>query len=283
MGLGDFGFGVPKKEASGDVLPEVGKKITCKPIVVESRDEESQDYWNEMNSWIKKCEEEGESYVYRNFDYYAEVSPDSSKVEYVQDTETFERLWKGTSESYGGSWGGGGTYRNKEDLIKLRKDLLEWKRNWLLMPYCKEKADDYIYRGVKKENIKVFFSSKAKEMIERVGGWSVDGFIKEFNSIKEAELMPEYEEKADRFTWVGKRIDTLFGLISKREHALKQMIEDTNVSNQMTLSQELDGPSKIIKLFKELQDWKIEITRLEKQKGRLREELIKPFFLLSLS
>jgi hypothetical protein len=275
MTLADFGFAAGNKTQDQVETYASERPVNTAAVVTKSalQDHERDEA---KERWIQICEQQRESYLYRMLTYCGKVLPDGSRVEHVMDSETFEKLWKGSSQSYGGFFGGGLVYGSKEQLVDLREELLNWKNRWLSIPYHKAKADDFIFRGVRAENIRVFFTPKAKEMIERVAGWSVDDFLRELDDMIEPLLTQEYERKADRYFWVDKRMDELSSLIYDRKSVLTKMVGEDNTPSQTILFESPEYESKRIgRLFQELQNWKDELARLEKEKKILRSDLIR--------
>jgi hypothetical protein len=89
-------------------------------------------------------------------------------------------------------------------------------------------------------------------------------------------LTQEYEKKADRYFWVDKTMDELSSLIYDRKSVLTKMVGEDNTPSQTILFESPEYESKRIgRLFQELQNWKDELARLEKEKKILRSDLIR--------
>jgi hypothetical protein len=152
---------------------------------------------NELYDWSENCEKAQESIAYMLFEYHTNLAN-----EYITQSDCLERFWKGAEEGYGGCWGGHNTIRDKDEVVALREEILTWKKEYLAIPYCRERADEWALRGIRKENIRVFINDQCKEFIERVGGWSVDDLQKELSELPEAELTLEYVTKVTEFAEV---------------------------------------------------------------------------------
>jgi hypothetical protein len=218
-------------------------------------------YWDVAGPWAEKCKTEKESVCYRTFDYVNRST--LAKVdESVSSSSTFERHWRGVSDSYGGSWGGGGHYATKEEFDELRADLIKWKQNWLSMPYCREKADDFMVRGVRAENIRIFFSNKAKEFIKRTAGWDVDELIKELDAMPETIMTPEIQDKIDNFRKIESDGKAAQDKLWKLERELKEAIEGKTLLNGHMMALKYD----------EMQDLRQIVKRLEQEQETARKE-----------
>jgi hypothetical protein len=218
-------------------------------------------YWNEASPWINKCKADKENFTYRNFDYWNK-STLAEQCEYIGGSSTLERPFKGTNDSYGGAWGSGGYYKTKEQLDQLRADLIAWKTNWLSMPYCREKGDEFMVRSIRAENIKVFFSNKAKEFIKKTAEWDVDELIKELDALPDTQLTPEIEAKIDEYAQIKKDGKAAQDKLWKLEREMKEAIEGKTLLNGHMMALKYD----------ELQDLRQIVKRLEQAEDTARKE-----------
>ena len=226
--------------------------------------------WNKVNSWLENCKQQKENFTYFVVEYRANVHVDGSKDEYLTTSTTMERPFRDESiDSYGGCWGFGGNY-TKENLDELKKDLIEWRKDFLEIPYCKEKADGSALRDIKAENIKIFIDDKAKDFITRTAKWNLSELTQELKAIKEKPLTEEYLKKFDRMNFLDKEIEKieykiLPGLKDKIEKAF-----DDKIQTQITLDGESFDLNATYDLFKKL---KSKLNEMEKEYDKLRHEL----------
>ena len=189
------------EEADEDYDEEADEDYDADEIPTPSSNIDIQKH-SELYDWSEKCEQAQESVAYMVFEYHTNLAE-----EWLTYSDTLERFWKGANEGYGGHWGGGSSIHSKEDAVALRGEIVEWVKDYLAMPYHRERADDWALRGIRKENIRVFINTQCKEFIERLGGWSVEELQKEISELLEAELKPELLLKIDEYNTVGKTYD----------------------------------------------------------------------------
>ena len=143
-------------------------------------------YYTEFSNWEKACKKAKESYTYMQLSYRGNLAK-----QWISSTNGLEREWKGTSQSYGGSWGTTG-YEDTE-LDKLKDDIIEFYEDQLDKPYCRAMADDWAIRGIRRENIRVFYDDKVLDFIREKGGWDLREVIKEMESAPERVYDVDFE------------------------------------------------------------------------------------------
>ncbi len=260
--LADFGCGDPVGKT---VVPKQQPQVkTKKKPAANDFIEAEQDYMPALQAWEKACEVNKESVIYWHFDYYSRFSL-GSKEEFITGGRTFARYNHGRSDTYGGSWGCGESCRNKDEATALWKELIGSKTRTLAMPFHAEKADDFSLRGVKKENIRIFLSSKAKEYLESMG-WDFTIFYKEWDSIKEGVLTPEIVAINDRYYELRASVDALNKKTWKRRHELEEIISHPLKEAQSKLIDQgallASNFSEYIKWCKEQHDMDAEMNGL---------------------
>lgn len=189
------------------------------------------DYHTELNTWTEKCKTDNESYLYYTINYACHNDLGGIR-EWLTMSESFERIWHGIESSYGGSWGHG-SCDTLEDIKKLCDRLREWYAGWITIPYDREHADDRLIRGVRRENIRIFFSAKAKEYIKRVGGWDTSILMSELISIPEVILDDKTYEPIKKFWDMEKESTDVQHKIYELEHILQKVL-DNNVELEIT-------------------------------------------------
>lgn len=272
--LSDFGFEMPHTQPVRDITAQSKETIKIKKCSPKKSDETPQiikaesDYQPELGAWIKKCEEEKESYLYWAFDYHSRIELDN-KMESISAERVLERLNRGRSDSYGGSWGSGGSYQSLEDLKKLWDELLSMRKGWLSKPYHREKADEFSIRGIRKENICVFFSRKAKEFLKEKGGWDFALFQEKWESMPEVGLSPEIVRKNDRYHELRGLIDDLDKKIWSRKRELEEVINRPVQSSQSKL---INPIADLCEKFKEYMEWRAQCQMLSNEYDALAKE-----------
>lgn len=149
-------------------------------------------YYTEFSNWEKACKKAKESYTYMQLSYRGNLAK-----QWISSTNGLEREWRGTSESYGGSWGTTG-YEDTE-LGQLKDDIIEFYEDQLDKPYCRAVADDWAIRGIRKENIRVFYDDKVLDFIKEKGGWDLREVIKEMESAPEREYDADFQLLAKEY------------------------------------------------------------------------------------
>lgn len=225
--------------------------------------------WGKINSWLEDCKNQKENFAYFVVDYRANVHLDSSKDEFLTTSTTMERPFKDFNDSFGGCWGCGGSY-GKDNLDKLKEELVGWRKGYLEVPYCREKADGTALRDIKAENVRIFIDDKGKEFIAREANWNLNDLSSELKAIKETPLTEEYLKKFDRMEFLDKEInkidyDVLPGLKNKAEKAF-----DDNAATQTVLDGEKFDLNAAQSLFRRL---KMKLTQMQKEYDELRHEL----------
>ncbi len=142
--------------------------------------------------------------------------------------------------------------------------LFSIRRNRLSKPYHREKADDFSIRGIRKENIRVFFSKKAKEYLKEKGGWDFTLFQEQWDSIKEAELSPKIIKKNDRYYELLKLIDDLDKKIWQRRRELEYAL---NRQVQGSQSKLIDPIADLCEKFKEYIEWRAQCQTLSNERN----------------
>jgi len=268
--LSDFGIEMPRIQNTSLAQETIDIK-KCRP---KKKDETPQiikaesDYEPELGAWIKKCEEEKENYLYWAFDYHNRIELDNT-TEFISGEHTLERINRGRADSFGGSWGSGGCYQGSEGSKKLWDMLLSIRRDRLSKPYHREKADDFSIRGIKKENIRVFFSKKAKEYLKEKCGWDFALFQEKWDSIREAELSPEIIKRNDRYYELRKLIDDLDKKIWQRRRELENVINRPVQGSQSKL---IDPIADLCEKFKEYIEWRAQCQMLSNEYDALAKE-----------
>ena len=225
--------------------------------------------WSKVNVWLENCKQQKENFAYFVVEYRANVHLDGSKDEYLTTSTTMERPFKNEDDSYGGCWGCGGNY-TRENLGELKKDLIEWRKDFLETPYCKEKADGTALRDIKSENIKIFIDDKAKDFITRAAKWSLNEFIQELKTIKEKPLTEEYLKKFNRMNFLDKEIEKIEYKILPGLKGKIEKVFDDKIQTQITLDGESFDLNSTYDLFKKL---KSKLSEMEKEYDKLRHEL----------
>ena len=226
--------------------------------------------WSKINAWLEDCKNQKENFAYFVVEYKADVHLDSSKDEFLTTYTTMERPFRNESiDSYGGYWGSGGCY-GKNNLDKLKEELISWRKGYLEVPYCREKADGTALRDIKAQNVRIFMDDKAKEFIAREAKWNLNDLTSELKAIKEKSLTEEYLKKFDRMEFLDKEInkaeyDVLPGLKEKAEKAF-----DENVGSQTILDGEKFDLNAAQSLFRNL---KLKLAQMKKEYDDLRHEL----------
>lgn len=213
----------------------------------------------EDGPWCSQCKKAKESLAYQRFDYVGDLQSEG-----LRGSTTLERNWRGAEESYGGMWGSGGSWSTPEEVKALREELVEWYTDWMNVPYCREKANEFTLRGIKRENIRLLFSEKAKEFVQRVGGWSVDELQAELNTIPEAELTPEYMAKCNEYEQCQED-ETKY---SRLANSLRSDIEKGLAGKNLLIT-----PDMIKVKYEQLQDATIRSENARRRWDELRNEL----------
>lgn len=149
---------------------------------------EDSTYWKDFAKWELECKNAKESYTYLRLDYQNN-STLTERHEWIHYTAGLEREWRGTNESYGGSWGSG-TF---EDLNDVKAVIKEFFMEHLDRPYNREFADEWAIRGIRRENIRVFYTVKVRAFILEMGGWDIVEFLKEMDIIPERAYDTDFE------------------------------------------------------------------------------------------
>ena len=225
--------------------------------------------WSKINVWLENCKKQKENFAYFVVEYRADVHLDGTKDEALSTSTTLERPFKREGDSYGGMWGGGGAY-SKNNLDELKETLLNWRKNFLEVPYCREKADGTALRDIRAENIRIFIDDNAKDFIARIAKWTLNELASELKSIKETPLTEEYLKKFDRMHFLDNEIhkieyDILPGLKGKAEKAFGNKEE-----TQAVLDGEKFDLNAAYKLFNDL---KLKLAQMQKEYDALRHEL----------
>ncbi len=226
--------------------------------------------WGKINAWLDDCKQQKENFAYFVVEYRADVHLDSSKDEFLTASTTMERPFRDDSQdSYGGCWGCGGSY-GKSNLDKLKEELVKWRKSYLEVPYCREKADGTALRDIKAESIRIFIDNRAKDFIARTAKWTLNDLSMELKSIKERPLTEEYLKKFDRMNFLEKEInkidyDILPGLKDKAEKAF-----DDKAKTQTVLDGEKFDLNAVHKLYERL---KLRLAQMQKEYDELRHEL----------
>lgn len=225
--------------------------------------------WNKINTWLEHCKQQKENFAYFTVEYWADVFVDGGKEVHLSTSTTMERPFKGEDDHYGGYWGTNGTY-NKDNLHELKQELINWRTDFLEVPYCREKADGTALRDIRAENIRIFIDDQAKDFIIRTAKWSLNQLASELKSIKEKALTEEYLKKFDRMQFLDKEIhkveyDILPGLKDKAEKAF-----DDKLYSQTVLDGEKFNLNATHKLFKRL---RLKLAQMQKEYDRLRQEM----------
>ncbi len=275
--LSDFGFETLRIQntcPAQDIAIQSTETLTIKKASPKKREETPKiikaesDYQPELGAWIKKCQEKKESYLYWAFDYYSMIELDN-KIEFISAERVLERLNRGRNDSYGGSWGSGGWYQAPDGLKKLWEELLSMKKGWLSKPYHREKADEFSIRGIRKENIRVFISRKAKEFLKEKGGWDFDLFQDKWDNVPEAELSPEIARKNDRYYELHKLIDDLDKNIWPRKRELEDAISRTIQGSQTRL---INPAADLCEKIKEYMEWRAQCQAFSNERDSLAKE-----------
>ena len=253
------------------VKKPIEKKVEVQTAVKQAANTitDNNSMWNKVHAWLEKCKQEKENSAYFIVEYRADVHLDGSKDEHLTTSTTMERLFKSEDDSYGGCWGTNGTY-NKNNLDELKKELIGWRKDFLEVPYCREKADGTALRDIKAENIRIFIYDKAKDFIARTAAWTINELALELKAIKEKPLTEEYLKKFDRMKFLNKEIekleyDILPGLKEKTEKAF-----DDRIETQTILDGEKFDLNAAYDLFKKL---KLKLAKMEKEYDELRHEM----------
>jgi len=244
--------------------PNTGSMKVIKRIV------SSKGFYERVNNWIELCKANKENYAYIAIEYHAEVFLNGAKKECLSLTNTMERPFRANKDdSYAGSWGCGGNY-DKNNLDELKKELIEWRKNFLEVPYCKEKADGTALRDIKAENVRIFIDDKAKEFISRTAKWTLNELAQELKAIKENPLTQQYLKKFERMNYLEEEIDKIeYDILPElRDKAEKAF--DNNTETQTILDGEKFDLNAAYDLFKRL---KAKAAQMEKEYNKLRHEM----------
>lgn len=250
--------------------PEEGK------LDIQDQDEEkvlktitsSNEMWQRCNLWMDNCKQQKENFAYFTVEYRAEIHLDGLKDEYVITKTALERPFKREDDTYGGYWSGQGTL-NKNELDQLKNDIINWRKELLAAPYCKENADGHALRDIKAENIRVFIDDKAKEFINRTADWSVNVLTAELKAIKETPLTDEYLKKFERLEFLDKEIHKLeYDIMPQIKGKVDGVFSKSDA--QTVLDGEKFDLNAALNLFKRL---KAKLAVMEKEYDELRHEL----------
>ncbi len=213
--------------------PQVNEEQIVKTITSDCKS-----MWNKIQTWLENCKQQKENFAYFAIEYRADVHLDGSKEEHLSTTTTMERPFRDESgDSYGGSWGCGGNF-SKNNLDELKKDLIEWRKSFLEVPYCKEKADGTALRDIKAENVRIFINDKGKDFIARTAKWTLNDLTTELKSIKEKPLTEDYLKKFDRMNFLNKEIHRIeYEVIPELKKKVESFFKETE---QATLENKPD-------------------------------------------
>lgn len=262
--LADFGCGTGTQqvEKPKEIQKVKGKKH--EPAAFHIAD---QDYLQALTEWENECKVNNETFLHWTFDYYSRIEL-GNKIEFISGNHTFERHNKGRSKSFGGSWGLGYSCHSQEEAKLLWDSLIAAKTQRLSMPFHAEKADDFSLRGLKNENIKVFFSSRAKEYLQRMG-WDFDEFNKAWDGVKETETTHEAIAKSDRNHELQALIDDYNHKIWNRRDELKEIINHPLEAAEMKLT---DPATILSNKFTEYIEWSKKYKALQAEHDALAKE-----------
>lgn len=221
------------------------------------REVERDSVWNEIHKMTTKCEKEDEPCRYAFVEYNCKTDL-NGREEWVSISSTTNRRRKELGSSSG--CGGWVTFKEEEDGEELKDELLWVRKAVCDKPYTSEccvndgGGENDFLTDIKIENTIVSFSKQAIEFLERKG-FSVEGFYKEFNSLKQRKATKEDIKKSTTFELMEKQTTKL------RDEcwAIKGYFEDCSF---------LPKPKRMSKDYysSRLKEFKIDTTDLNKLK-----------------
>jgi hypothetical protein len=180
-----------------------------------------------------------------------------------------DRLHRGCEESYGGSWGMGKHYEGKDGCRELWDLCLEMRKDELATPYHRERADGFSLRGVRKENIRIFFPKRAKEFLMRVEEWDFDRFQETWDSTPEGVLTEELVKKNIRYHELYALTTNLKYKIAGRSREIDRLIHSP-IEDQQTLSKKPED--ELAEKVREWLEWRKQMRALEIEHDALAKE-----------
>ncbi len=159
--------------------------------------------WNEINELVKRCKDK--EYAYLFVGYSANPTLES-KNESIDITSTHEKP-KGEMGSSYGSWGWENLKNDKPTTEKFMEELLDDVRSKVKLPYHPT-IDGIFSTTLKRENILISFSKKAREYLEKKG-FDFKKFEDELKKIKQTQATKEDVKKSTTFDLMEKQVDKL--------------------------------------------------------------------------
>ena len=188
-----------KREYGGLYKLEI--KDNRKEELTEEKDDSD---WKEINIIIKRCEDK-EEYSYLFVEYFANPTLES-KNERISVSSTHQKP-KGELGSSWGSWGWNNLNDETPTTEKFMEELLDFVKINSSKPFHPT-IDGIFTTTLKRENILISFSKRAREYLGREG-FDFKKFEKEFKEIKQETATKDDIRKSTTFTLMEKQVDKL--------------------------------------------------------------------------
>ena len=173
--------------------PPKNEKPHEQPQAAFLRTEHDDNIWStdeELRGWLRGCSEAQENFAYMVVEADSVVRVDGTREGHLHVIDTLGRPYRPEGDSYDGMWGTAG-WNPQEQFTEIRKHIVEWLRELLRAPYCREHADGELIRDIRRENIRVFFTRRAQELIDAHAGWTVAELQTELARLPETALTEE--------------------------------------------------------------------------------------------
>ena len=214
MGLEKFGFSAPP--------PPVKQVETSYGGAMRKGyeyDNTTDQMWKEAHPWLKEVEKT-RNHTYMQVEYRCEIGLDNSRTEEISVSTAFERpIRVDENDSYGGSWGTGTSYTHK-NANELVEDILEFFKAQLEVPF-KERGDDHFFRSIKREDVRLLITEKAKEFITKHSDTTWEELNKQIAELPETELTQEFEDMIKEYN----QLENDIGKMSDKRWKIERLID----------------------------------------------------------